>query len=155
LACFRRRGTLARVTRIHKSAVVPFSASQMYALVDDIESYPQFLPWCTGAKILARGDGELTASLALAMGKLRKTLTTRNTLRPWDYIEMRLVEGPFRHLHGEWRFQQNGAGCRISLDMDFEFKNRMLKLALGMPFRKIADSMMEAFIRRAEELYGS
>jgi ribosome-associated toxin RatA of RatAB toxin-antitoxin module len=155
LARFRRRGTLARVTHIHKSAVVPFSASQMYTLVNDIESYPQFLPWCTSAKILARADGELTASLMLAIGKLRKTLTTRNTLRPWDYIEMRLVEGPFRYLRGEWRFQHNGAGCRISLDMDFEFKNKMLKLALGVPFGKIADSMMEAFIRRAEALYGS
>lgn len=143
------------MTRIHKSAVVPFSASQIYALVNDIESYPQFLPWCTGAQILARGEGELTARLALSIGKLRKTLTTRNTLRPGECIEMCLVEGPFRHLRGEWRFQQNGTSCRISLDMDFEFKSRMLKLALGAPFRKIADSMMEAFIRRAEALYGS
>lgn len=140
---------------VSKNALVPYAASEMYALVNDIEAYPRFLPWCRSTRILSRNDDEIRATIELAKGKVRKSFTTCNRLQPSKMIEIRLVEGPFKRLEGFWRFQplRDGA-CKVSLDMDFEFANTLLRLAIGPVFSQIANSLVDAFCKRAVEVYG-
>lgn len=143
------------MTKIHKTAIVPYSAEQMYVLVNDIETYPQFLPWCKSASILSENGTHLVASIAMGISGLEKSFTTNNVLKPNDSIEMRLLEGPFSHLHGFWKFQPLGDdGCKISFDMQFEITNKLLKMTLGPVFSKIVSSLVDAFVKRANELYG-
>ncbi len=142
------------MTEIHRSAQVPYGADKMYALVTDVASYPQFLPWCDNVVVLQESDAEVKARVSLALGKLHQHFTTRNRLQPHDSVVMELVEGPFKHLTGVWRFQPVDGGCHISLDMRFEFKNTLTRLAMGGPFNKIANTLMDAFIQRAHDLYG-
>jgi ribosome-associated toxin RatA of RatAB toxin-antitoxin module len=143
------------MTAIRKHALVPYSAAEMYALVENISAYPTFLPWCKEARILAQQGNEVQASITMARSGLEKTFTTRNTLISNQSIEMRLLKGPFSRLYGCWRFQALGEqGCKVSLEMDFEFSNRLLRLTLGPVFTHIIDSLVEAFTRRAQELYG-
>ncbi|HET7922609.1 MAG TPA: type II toxin-antitoxin system RatA family toxin [Gammaproteobacteria bacterium] len=141
--------------RVNKSALVPYPAGQMYALVNDVERYPEFLPWCRGARVLSRADHEMRASLDLARGGLHKTFTTRNTLEPSSAITMTLENGPFRHLEGRWRFLELDAeGCKVTLDMEFEFAGALLDLMAGPVFHEICNSLVDAFIRRAASLHG-
>ncbi|HUW99331.1 MAG TPA: type II toxin-antitoxin system RatA family toxin [Acidiferrobacter sp.] len=143
------------MTTISKSALVPYSAEEMYALVADIESYPNFLPWCAGARVLKRDDIGLVAEIDMAFGGIRKTFTTRNTLNPTS-MDMRLVRGPFSQLEGSWRFQQVAElGSRISLDLEFDFESRLLALAVGPVFGTIANSLVDSFKKRAREVYGA
>jgi len=143
------------VNTIRKSALVPYSAEEMYALVADIESYGQFLPWCGGARILARHAHELTASIDIAYRGVHKSFTTRNTLTPGREMKLALVDGPFKQLHGCWRFEVLDEGaCKVSLDLDFEFSNRLVALVLGPVFSSIANDLVESFRRRAVERYG-
>jgi ribosome-associated toxin RatA of RatAB toxin-antitoxin module len=140
---------------VRRTAIVPFSAEQMYALVNDIESYPEFLPWCADARVLSRGDNALTASVSMALGRLRHTFTTANTMEPGRRIDVRLLAGPFRHLDGSWEFVPAGAGaCEIRLDMRFEFGSRLVEVSLGKVFGQIVNSLVGAFTRRAERIYG-
>lgn len=128
----------------------------MFALVDDIDAYPQFLPWCRSARVLARDSDEVRATLELAKGALNKSFTTVNRLQPDKMIEMRLVEGPFRHLEGFWRFDAlRDDACRVSLDLDFEFSSRMLGMVAGPVFTQIANTLVDAFCQRAEQVYGT
>ena len=144
------------VTRIHKQASVRYSRGQMFALVNDIESYPEFLPWCTASRIIKKDQAALTASVSIAVGRIRQTYTTANTMRQDESIHMSLVKGPFKELNGCWRFRDNGrGGCCVSLDMQFQFKNRLIKHTLGKVFQRIIDSLVAAFIERARSLYGS
>lgn len=143
------------MNRIHKQASVRYSRAQMFALVNDIESYPEFLPWCAATRILAREQDALTASVSIAVGRIRQTYTTANTMRQDESIHMSLVKGPFKELDGCWRFRDDGrGGCCVSLDMRFQFKNRLLKHALGRVFQRIIDSLVHAFITRAGAIYG-
>ncbi len=143
------------MTEIHKKTVVPYTADEMYALVNDIEAYPTFLPWCTNAQVLNTNDYHLTASIALKAGKIKQAFTTENTMQPGRSIKMQLVKGPFKYLHGHWQFEPEGTqSSTISLDMDFEFKNKLLKLALSNTFNKIMESLVASFIKRAQEVYG-
>jgi len=143
------------VTAIRKSALVPYSAGEMYALVADIESYGKFLPWCGGARITERHAHNLTASIDIAYRGVRKTFTTRNILDPGRQMELTLVDGPFRQLHGYWRFEPlDDKACKVALDLDFEFANRILEFAVGPVFSQIANGLVESFRKRAEELYG-
>jgi len=144
------------VTRIVRSACVPYTPQQMFELVDDVEAYPQFLPWCAEASVHRRDAGRVTATLVLAKGRLRHALTTENRMQAGHSIRMELVEGPFRQLHGLWRFEPFGEqGCRVSLEMEFEFSSRVLALTLGPVFSQIANSLVEAFRRRAVHRYGA
>ncbi len=144
------------MTTIHKSALVPFRAAQMFALVDDIESYPQFLPWCKSSRVLARDADEVRATIELAKGALNKSFTTVNRLQCGKMIGIRLVEGPFRRLEGFWRFDAlEDAGCKVSLDLDFDFSSRVLGMVIGPVFTQIANSLVDAFCKRAYELYGN
>jgi len=140
---------------INKSALVRYSASQMYELVDDIDAYPEFLPWCKNATVLSRDEDEVHATLALSRGGIHKTFTTCNRLQKGKMIEMRLVDGPFQHLEGFWRFEKLGEGaCKVSLDLEFEFSNRLLDVTLGPIFNQIANSLVDAFCERAVNSYG-
>ncbi len=140
---------------IRKSALVPHSAARMFALVDDVESYPRFLPWCRSTRVISRTDDEVRASIEMAKGPLDKSFTTCNRLQHGKMIEMRLIDGPFERLEGFWRFEALGdEACKVSLDLDFEFSNLLVKLAIGPVFSQIANTMVDAFCKRARELYG-
>lgn len=127
----------------------------MFALVDGIEAYPEFLPWCRGAKVLSRTDDEVRATIELSKGGVEKAFTTCNRNQKNKMIEMRLVEGPFRQLEGFWRFDALGDdGCKVSFDLEFEFASRMLGMVVGPVFSQIANSMVDSFHKRAVEVYG-
>ena len=141
--------------KVNKSALVPYSAADMYALVNDVERYPEFLPWCRGSKVLSHTETEMRASLELAGGGFHKTFTTLNSLQPGSAITITLVDGPFKHLEGRWHFTDlDGQGSKVILDMEFEFKNSMLDLMAGPVFHEICNSLVDAFIRRAKSLHG-
>ena len=143
------------LNEIHKSTVVPYSAEAMYDLVNDIPSYPEFLPWCRSAGVRNRSDTHLRASLTLEAGKIRQSFTTENTMQPGRRIEMRLVEGPFKFLSGCWRFESLAPqSCSVRLDIQFEFRNKVLKLALGKAFNHILETLVDSFIQRAGEIHG-
>jgi len=140
---------------INKSALVSYEAGDMFDIVDDIESYPTFLPWCGGATIISRNDDEVEASIEISHGGLNKTFTTRNLLQKDKMIEMHLVDGPFKHLHGFWQFKKLGENaCKVSLDLEYEFSNKLISLAFGPVFSQIAGTLVDAFCKRADEIYG-
>ena len=142
------------MTIISKSALVSYTPEQMYQLVDDIEAYPAFLPWCGDATILNRDNNTVEASLFIAHSGLNKTFSTRNSNFPYEKIEMRLLDGPFKHLEGVWIFEPLGdAACKVSLNLDFEFSSKIIGLTLGPIFNKIANSLVDAFIQRANSVY--
>lgn len=142
------------MTDISRSAIVPFSAEAMYKLVADIESYPQFLPWCGGAKILSEQDGEVRASVAIDYKGVNKSFTTVNLQTPGKRIEMSLVEGPFSKLHGVWDFVElDNDASKVQLHLEFEFANKLIGMTLGKVFSSIADTLVDAFCRRAEQVY--
>ncbi|MBZ0071557.1 MAG: type II toxin-antitoxin system RatA family toxin [Thiohalobacteraceae bacterium] len=142
-------------TSIHKSALVPYTPAEMFALVSDIESYAEFLPWCRSSRVIwAEGD-EVRACLDIAKGSLHKSFTTHNRQQRNKMIEMRLVEGPFERLEGYWRFDPLGdKACKVSLDLEFEFASRMLGMMIGPVFSQIANSLVDAFQQRAVQVYG-
>ena len=141
---------------IKKSALVSHPVSDMFNIVDDIESYPEFLPWCGSSQILKRTDDEVEATIKIEHSRIRKSFTTRNRLQKNKMIEMKLIDGPFKHLHGCWQFMNLGENaCKVSLDLDYEFSNRLVDMSLGPVFSKIANSMVDAFCNRADSLHGS
>jgi len=143
------------VIRISKKANVKYSANQMYTLVNDIEAYPDFLPWCTDAIITNHGNNELVASVSISIGKIKKIFTTKNTMQQDSLISMKLIKGPFKILNGEWNFQNNSSGgSTVLLEMQFEFKNKLLRYTFGAAFKKITASLVDAFIERASDIYG-
>jgi ribosome-associated toxin RatA of RatAB toxin-antitoxin module len=143
------------LTEIFKTSVVPYSANEMYALVNDIESYPDFLPWCSASHILHQDKYKLTASVSIKAGKIKYTFTTENIMQPGQHIKMRLVKGPFKRLKGKWLFVPvHEKSCTITLDMDFEFKNNLIKLTLSGVFNRIMNSLVDSFTKRAIEIYG-
>jgi ribosome-associated toxin RatA of RatAB toxin-antitoxin module len=143
------------VSTVRKQALVSYSANEMFELVDDVDSYPQFLPWCRTARVLARNAEEVRATIEIAHGALHKSFTTRNRLQKGKMIEMRLVEGPFRQLEGFWRFDPlDQHACKVSLDLEFEFSSRLIGMALGPIFHQVTGSLVDAFCRRAEQVHG-
>mgnify|MGYP006386333635 CR=1 FL=1 len=141
---------------ISRSALVPYSTEEMYKLVADIEDYPKFLPWCRSTQVMSRNEQEVKASIEIARGALNKSFTTLNHMQLNKVIEMQLVQGPFKHLQGFWRFDELKihAACKITFDLDFEFESKLLAMVAGPVFNQIANSMVEAFIKRAVEVYG-
>jgi ribosome-associated toxin RatA of RatAB toxin-antitoxin module len=139
---------------ISKSVLVAYSAAQMFAVVDDVEAYPTFLPWCKSARVLSRNGDELRAQIEMARGALHKSFSTCNRRQQDKMIEIRLLEGPFRHLEGFWRFDALGEkACKVSLDLDFEFSSRVVGMALGPVFSQIAGTLVDAFQKRAVAIY--
>ena len=140
---------------MEKSALVPYSAQDMYDLVCDIESYPRFLPWCTRASVDERMQDGVTATIQLSKNGIQQSFTTHNSLEIGRSIVMNLVRGPFKHLQGIWRFDPLQAdGCKVSLKLTFEFSNLAVKLALGRVFGQITDSLVDAFCQEARNRYG-
>lgn len=140
---------------IKREALLPYSAQQMFDLVDDIEKYPEFLPNCAGAKELERSEDAVIASLAVSKGGFEKEFTTRNLNTPYKSIEMELIEGPFKHLSGYWTFSRlDEHACKVELVVSFEFTNRLASIAFSNIFSHLAESFVDAFSARAKTVYG-
>ena len=139
--------------QIEKSALVPFSAQQMYQLVNDVEQYSEFLPACQSAVIDSQSEAEMVATLSVAAAGIQKSFTTKNTLQPYHQIDMRLEQGPFKYLHGVWQFKKlDEQACKVEFKLDFEFSNKLAAIAFGGVFSQFAESMVQAFIQRAKTL---
>jgi ribosome-associated toxin RatA of RatAB toxin-antitoxin module len=141
--------------KVNRSALVSYTAREMFALVDDIACYPEFVPWCNEATVESRSDTTVVATLELHKGPISKHFTTRNTGSGFEAIDMELVGGPFRHLSGGWRFKEiEGEGCRVSLELEFEFESRLVDTMFGAFFKEAGDSLVDAFTARARDVYG-
>jgi len=142
---------------IQRSALVLHSPDQIFDLVNDIEAYPQFLPWCKSSEIITKTSDKVTASLTISKAGLNHNFTTENFNIRGESIKIKLVDGPFNHLEGFWQFKPigNNDGTKIQLDMDFEITNRVLAAALGPVFTQISGSLVDAFCKRAQEIYGN
>ncbi len=137
------------------SEATPYSPEQIFDLVADVANYPQFLPWCKGARILKQeSDTVFLAELVIAFKGLTERYTSRVTLTPHGAIKAEMVNGPFHHLVNDWHFIANDQGCEIQLDLDFQFKSRLLEGMIGGLFSKASEKMISAFRDRAQELYG-
>lgn len=141
--------------KVHKNALVPYSAGDMYSLVNDVAKYPEFLPWCRGAEVIEQSETLMRARLDLVKGRFAKSFTTRNYLAPGSAITMTLENGPFKTLEGRWKFTDLGVeGSKVELDMEFEFESGLLDLIAGPIFHDICNSLVDAFIKRAHQLHG-
>ena len=141
---------------VDRSALVPYTPGEMFALVSDIESYPQFLPWCQGTRILSRDIDEVRASIEFAVGGMTRSFTTRNRYQTNKMIEMHLVDGPFSQLDGFWRFDPLGKeGSKIALFLEYGFSSRVLGLVVGPIFGQIANTLVDSFQQRAVRIYGA
>ena len=143
---------------VNKSVLIWYSPAEMYALVTQVDKYPEFLPWCDHAQVLATDADGVTAEVGIAFSGIRQTFATRNTHVPDQKVGMKLVKGPFSQLEGEWRFLPVGNGseraCRVELTLHYGFDNVALAALVGPVFDRIASSMVEAFVARAEQVYG-
>jgi len=140
---------------VSRQLTVPYTTEQMYALVNTIEDYPEFLPWCTGSEIISRNEDEVLARVEVSAAGFHKSFTTRNLLQKNKMMEIRLVDGPFKHLEGFWRFDQIENGhCRVSFDLEFEFAGHFLDFAFSAVFQQMASTFIDAFHERAKEKYG-
>jgi len=143
------------VSNICRSALVNFSTKQMYDLVDDIDNYQAFVPFCKSSKVLTRTATEVTAELLVAKSGIAKSFSTSNLLSRPNSIEMSLLEGPFAHLNGGWSFTELADNaCKIELNLEFEFSNKLATLAFARIFNLLIESMVSAFTKRAREIYG-
>jgi ribosome-associated toxin RatA of RatAB toxin-antitoxin module len=139
---------------VERSALVTYTAAQMFALVNDVARYPEFLPWCVGARVEDVSAVERVAALKVARGVLQTEFTTRNTLQQDSQIHMKLMHGPFRDLVGEWRFEPIGTrGSRVNFRVEFEFKNRMSARAFNAVFESLCGTIVDAFVVRAQAVY--
>jgi ribosome-associated toxin RatA of RatAB toxin-antitoxin module len=141
---------------VSKTVIVPYTPGQMFALVDGVEQYPAFLPWCAGSSVLLRDDAVTRASLQVGFRGVKQQFSTENHNTPPHEIAMHLIDGPFRSLDGHWRFNDlGGKGCKIEFRLVYEFSSRILATLVGPVFGHIADTMVEAFVKRAQRVYGS
>lgn len=140
---------------VNKTRKVPFSCKQMYDLVNDIDKYHEFVPYFSSSEVHHRNENEVKATLHISAAGISKSFTTQNLLQPNKMIEMRLVEGPFSHLEGFWRFEPIENGCNVVFDLEFEFAGRMLSVLFGPIFEQIADKMVDSFCERATSLYSA
>jgi len=136
-----------------RSILVPHSAAKMYALVNDVPSYPKFLPWCGGGRITEQTDTQMQAAVDIAYMGVRQTFTTKNALLKDERIDMALVSGPFSKLTGQWRFMQLGdVGCKVEFELNYAFEG-IIGAVVAPVFDRIAASFVDAFVRRADELH--
>ena len=142
---------------VHKSVLIWYSAQEMFALVTDVASYTQFLPWCDRATVLVQDECGMTAEIGIAFGGIHQTFKTRNDHVPGREVRMKLVEGPFSRLDGEWKFIALGdseqRACKVELELHYGFDNAALSALVGPVFDKIAGSLVDAFVKRAEQVY--
>ncbi|MTJ02050.1 type II toxin-antitoxin system RatA family toxin [Idiomarina piscisalsi] len=141
---------------IEKSALVSYSAEQMFNLVNDIDSYPEFVPGCADSRVVEQNGDYKVASLQISKAGIQKTFTTRNRLVKPERIDMELVDGPFKKLTGGWVFKPLSEGaCKVELKLDFEFSSRLLGMAFGKIFSEVTSRMVDAFVKRADQVYGN
>jgi len=143
---------------VHKSVLIWYSAEEMFALVVDVARYPEFLPWCDHSTVLAQDEHGMKAEIGISFGGIHQTFTTRNEHVPGREVRIKLVDGPFSNLDGKWKFIPLGAGeqraCKVELDLHYGFENAALGALVGPVFDKIAGSLVDAFVKRAEQVYG-
>jgi ribosome-associated toxin RatA of RatAB toxin-antitoxin module len=140
---------------VHKSVFLGYSAKQMFDLVDRVEDYPKFLPWCGGVEVRERGENSVVASVGINFHGVRQSFTTSNVNTQPSSIKMGLVDGPFKTLHGTWTFKAlRDDACKVELDLQYEFSSRLLEQVIGPVFGMIANSMVDSFCKRAETVYG-
>lgn len=141
---------------IERSALVPFSAQQMYALVDDIAQYPQFMQGCIAAEEVSRTPDELVGRLTLGKAGMRYSFTTRNQLIPGERMDMSLIEGPFRSFNATWHFKElTPHACKVSLQMKFDWSGGLLGAAMGKLFQHSANTLVDELVNRAHKIYGA
>ncbi|MDO8413169.1 MAG: type II toxin-antitoxin system RatA family toxin [Gallionellaceae bacterium] len=140
---------------VEKSVLVSYTAQQMFALVDNVADYPQFLPWCGGTRVNRIDEHTVQATVEIDYHHLRQSFTTENVSQAPRNINIRLKDGPFKHLDGNWNFiPLSDSACKIELRLHYEFSNKLLEKVLGPVFHYIANSFVDAFIDRAEQIYG-
>ena len=143
---------------IERSVLVEFAADAMLGLVNDVGAYPQFLPWCSAASSREMADGSVEATIEIRYKGLHQAFTTRNIISSRDgltRLEMSLISGPFKSLQGEWRFHAlEEAACKVTLDLQYDFSSKLLEKAVGPVFRLITETLVEAFVHRAESTLG-
>ncbi len=141
-----------------KTVIVPYTPAQMFALVDDVERYPEFLPWCTAGEVSLRDEAVTRATLRIGYRGVRQAFSTENHKRAPHEMRLTLVDGPFRALDGHWKFAdlagKSGSGCKIEFRLAYEFSSRLLATLVGPVFSHIADTLVEAFVKRADKVYG-
>ena len=141
--------------QIKRTALVPYACEVAFEVVDQIDAYSEFLPWCAESRVLQRTETEVIATLVLAKSGIRQSFTTKNQLMRPNVIGLSLVDGPFQQLEGGWVFDALGdAGCKISLDMRFEFSSKLMDQTFGRVFGVAADRMVDAFTARLDDLHG-
>lgn len=139
---------------LKRSAIVPFSARQMYELVNAIEEYPRFLPWCSQSTVLSRDESAVVASLEISWKGMHKSFTTRNHLNPYSGMNIELVDGPMQHLEGKWGFVAlSETACKVTLDLEFAFAGSLLDKLFQPVFQHIANTLVDAFCKEAVERY--
>lgn len=144
------------MTMIQRSALVTYSPRQLFELVNNIEDYPRFLPWCRESRILHRSEEEVVATLEIVWSGIRKSFTTRNRLYPYDRIDITLEKGPFRHLEGNWTFVELAEkSSKINLELEFELAGHFFDRIFEPIFHHIANSLVDLFCKRAVEIYGN
>ena len=142
------------MNKINRSAIVPYSQEQMFALVTDISSYPLFLPWCSEVQIISSDENQTTAKLFIAFKGVKQSFTTSNVNHPHESIDMRLVDGPFSHMGGKWHFLElSESACKIELKLEFAFSSKWLEKIVGPVFGMIGNTMVDCFHQRAKNLY--
>ncbi len=139
---------------IRKTAVLPYSAEQIFALVEDIPAYPQFLPWCGRSRVIEDRGDEALAEITISHGAFGKSFTTRNRYQRPKLAELRLINGPFRFLEGLWQLEAVTGGTRVTLDLRFEFSSRLIGAFLDPIFKQAAETMVQSFASRARAVYG-
>ena len=142
---------------VHKSVLIWFSAEEMFSLVTDVANYPQFLPWCDQASVLSEEAEAMTARVGIAFSGIRQSFTTRNTHVSGRQIHMHLVEGPFSKLDGQWQFTPLAEGqraCKVEFTLRYDFSSMALSALVGPVFDKIAGSLVDAFVKRANQVFG-
>jgi ribosome-associated toxin RatA of RatAB toxin-antitoxin module len=141
---------------VEKTVLVPYSAEQMFDLVDRVEAYPQFLPWCGGASVTELADTTVRATVHIDYHHIKQSFTTENTRTPPQQIDISLKDGPFKHLDGCWRFiPLSPSACKIEFRLHYEFSSKLLEKMVGPVFHYIANSFVDAFIHRAEKVYSN
>lgn len=142
------------MANVRRSALVAFSAESMFDLVNDVASYPQFLPGCSDSKVLEDNSDSMKASVLISKGGVKQWFTTQNVLARGEYIKMNLVDGPFSHLDGGWTFTKlEDDACKIELNLHFTFSSKLAEMAFGRVFNSIASNMVNAFTARAKKVY--
>jgi len=143
------------MAQVLKTVLVPYSAEEMFVLVDGVESYPQFLPWCGGTELHLRDDVTTEATIHIHYMQVKQQFTTQNSKRHPEEMIIRLISGPFRKLEGAWRFKALApSACKIEFVIHYEFASGLLEKVLGPVFGMLTNNMVDAFVRRAEQVYG-